>query len=654
MKNSILQKYTPPLFRAFARLRFTLRDSYSCRLACGSAWRFITVITLLSSLKLSSFAVRLLLSLTMLFAVQSGHAAVSASVAQDVVYEGDPVTLVVESSRNDAKPDLSPLQRDFTILGASTSSQINIINGKRSFKKTWTIELQPKKLGKLEIPALKVGSDISNKITVNVTKLPPEVKAETSKHVIIETSIDGEDNGQIKETYVQQQIPYTIKLFYDSAMISGEINPQNIENAVIEQLGNDRHYKVVKGGQKFNVVEKRFVISPEKSGTLIIPPTIVTGRIALSNGDSPQLRRRMDDTDMLNNFFNDFRNDPFFGDNLFSRGPGIGPSKPFTLQSKEIKVNVLPVPAEFTGKAWLPAEELVMQDSWSNNPPSLKVGEPVSRTLVLQAKGLAGSQIPEIDIPRPDGIKVYPEPAESETRTDGKTVYGIQQQKISYIPNKSGTITIPALKIDWWNVKTKKQETFTLPKLVLNVAPGVAGEESQEPPAANTLEKTNKLDVNNVASDDSSSASASNWKWMVLSLVALVTLAFLLYRYARPLLSRASHQGKEIDKGTDVQSVKNKLLEACKKNDKHSAAQLLIQLAQLLWGDTSVQNLNVLSKRLNHGSEIVNELEQSLYSPASISWDGEKLYQLVSNGIQQKEVKPQKSDNETLKPLYPF
>ncbi len=625
MKKVTVKKYTPPLIWRF--------------LVCSTAMHFAQ----------SFFAVFIL------FSTLNAFAAVSANVTQENVYEGDPVTLVIESSQNIAAPDLSSLQKDFTILGTSTSSQINILNGQRSFKKTWTIELQPKRLGKLEIPPIQVGNDKSEKLTVNVTKLPPEVKAETSKHIIIESSVDGTDENQSIETYVQQQIPYTIKLLYDSAMISGEISPQNIENAVIEQLGNDRRYQVTKGGKKFNVVEKRFVISPEKSGTLIIPPTIVSGRIALSGGDATSLRRRMDSTDMLNQFFNDFSNDPFFDNDFLTRRSRGGPSKPFTIRSKEIKVNVLPVPAAFTGKAWLPAEELVIQDSWSKNPPDLKVGEPVSRTLVLQAKGLAGSQIPQIDIPKPDGIKIYPEPPESETRTDGKTVYGIQQMKVSYIPNKSGTVTIPEIKVDWWNVKTKKQETFTLPKWVLNVAPGAAGEESIEPEteSAQTTTEVNKTRQadNNGPINNNDKKNSYNWKLIILSLAAAAIFGFLFYRFIAPLLS---HERKEKNKQVDILSIKNQLLNACKKNDKHTAARLLIKLAQAQWGDSSIQNLNTLAKKLNTGAEVITELEQNLYSPSSSQWSGQKLHDLVNKGLLQKDNKPNNDKSETLKPLYPI
>ena len=417
--------------------------------------------------------VNLFLSLNLLFIASSVHAELKASLNQSEVFQGDPVMLTIQSDQNNnEQPDLGPLLNNFDLKGTSTSSQINIINGSRSFKKTWSIELQPKLSGEVGIPSITLGNDKTEPLSVTIKNLPPEVAAETSKHIFIESSVENED-----ETYVQQQIPYTVKLFYDSSMQTGEVFSPQIENANIRALGNDKKYQVVRAGKKYMVVEKRFVISPEKSGVLHIPPTSVKGRIALSGGDSQQLRKRMDDTDMLNQFFNGFKNDPFFNspfDEFFSRR-SIGPTRPFSVSSEAVDVNVLPVPASFKGSAWLPAEDVIMTDSWSTQPPELKVGEPVTRKLILQVKGLASSQIPEIEIPRPDGMKVYPEQAKTETPNDGNTIYGIQHIDISYIPNKQGKVTIPEINIDWWDVKQKKQQTFTLPEWNLNVAAGAPG-----------------------------------------------------------------------------------------------------------------------------------------------------------------------------------
>lgn len=603
---------------------------------------------------LKPFLVILLLSV----AVSPALAEVKAYLNQASFFEGDPITLKIESTeKNNDEPDLAPLQKYFTVLGVSTSTQLNIMNGRRTYLKSWTVELQPKSKGTLQIPVLSVGNSKTAVIALAITDLPPEVSAETNKHIFIEERV----GITSKTTFVQQQIPYTVKLFYDETMQTAQIFTPTLENAILEKLGKDQRYKVTRAGKRFNVVEKRYVISPEKSGTLHIPAPTVKGRIALSGGDSPKLRRRMDETDMLNRFFNDFNNNPFFqdpfgGGGFFSQR-SRGPSKPFTVTGNTIDVEVLPVPKAFTGSAWLPAESLVIKDSWEKQPPELKVGEPVTRTLTLQAKGLAGSQIPDIVFPKSDPttskIKSYPEKAISETRTDGNTVYGIQQIKISYIPDAKGKVTIPEVKVDWWDVVNKKQQTFTLPAWHLNIAPDLsrADGDNATPIKINSQESVEKS--NDESKIPAAKESSKAWNWKIISAVSLFILLLVL------LLSwLKKHSGKQQSnlpskkKNRDVAELKLTLLQACNDNDKELAASLLLKYAQAFWKDDSIQNLGLLASSLSHGENTIKELELSLYSVDSQNWNAGALTQLIETGLQ-KKLKVEAKDNDGLTPLYP-
>ncbi len=600
------------------------------------------------------FTKSLLLTFIILVIIPA-QAAVKASLNQSTVFEGDQITLTLQSDQNNnVQPDLSTLQKDFVVQGSSTSSQISIINGNRSFKKTWTIELMPKSVGELEIPEIKVGNEKTNPIIVTITNLPPEVTAETSKHIFIESSVDLDN----EETYVQQQIPYTVKLYYDSAMQTGEVFSPQIENANIRALGNDKKYQVVRAGKKYVVVEKSFVISPEKSGVLHIPPTIVRGRIALSGGDSKNLRKRTDETDMLNQFFGGQNKNPFFNtpfDEFFGRR-SIGPSRPFSVSGEAIDVNVLPVPDSFKGDVWLPAEELIMTDSWAEVPPELKVGEPVTRKLILQAKGLASSQIPDINISKPAGMKVYTDQAKSETPNDGNTIYGIRQIDINYIPGKQGKVIIPEINVDWWDVNNKQKKTFTLPEWNLSVVGNPT--EAFENNFNSELDAAKNIDaVNKVADQTNTIATSKFWGREILAFVllcigAIMVVMFGLKKHGKNK-ARSNVEPEKAVPLVDVDTLKRAITEACKANDKHMAARLLLKLVRALWNDQSIQNLGILAQALGNGSEVIAVLEKSLYSADSSDWDGRELDKLVAKGFYRKPVPiPQKHNG--LEPLYPI
>ena len=583
---------------------------------------------------------------------------VKASLQQSTVFAGDPVILLIETSQNtNAKPDLSPLQKDFQVLGTSTSSQHRVFNGQRSYKKTWTVSLQAKHKGELNIPSIRVGNEKTEALKVTLKDVPPEVKAETSQHVFVESSV----NTKGDKTYVQQQIPYIVKLFYDSSMQSAEIQTPDINNAVIEKLGDDRRYQIERDGKLFTVVEKHFVISPEKSGTLHIPPTIVKGRMSQPNpNEEPRRRgnsRGNNNQDFLNRFFRDFRKDPFFGndpfqDDFFSQRRR-GPSKPFIVQTEAIDVNVLPVPNKFSGSAWLPAEQLIIKDSWTRQPPELKVGEPVTRTITLQAKGLAGSQIPDIEIQKPSGIKMYPETPSSETRTDGNTVFGIQRLKLSYIPNKSGDTTIPAIKIDWWDVKNKKQKTATLPAWDLTVAKGDFVEE--ELSSASDINQLSKSDTTEEPKDsllDEPVNKADNsYNWVTLLwLIAALLLGAIIFWLSRKVFNKTG----TADKKLDSELIRSKLIIACEKNDKNKASKYLLEYVRAIWNDESIQNLSSLGTELKSGKDVILALEKSLYHAGENSWDGKALLKLLEPGLLSKQVLNSRQSEDDLKPLYPI
>jgi len=138
-----------------------------------------------------------------LFFNGKAYAKVSAALNQDAFFQGDPISLVIETDKQKSgDPDLSPLLKDFEIKGTSTSARTNFINGSRSFKKIWKIKLHAKKSGELTIPAISLGKEKTKAITFNVNELPPEVAAETSKHIFIESKVDIKND----EIYVQQQI----------------------------------------------------------------------------------------------------------------------------------------------------------------------------------------------------------------------------------------------------------------------------------------------------------------------------------------------------------------------------------------------------------------------------------------------------------------
>ena len=592
------------------------------------------------------------------------QAAVRAWVNQNTVYEGDPVTLTIEVDGQSApRPDLSVLNKSFQVLGTGTSTSVSIVNGRSSSKKSWNITLKPLGRGKLTIPAIPVGSEKTQPIVVNVTDIPESVKAKLRNHVILEAELDNAE----KPVRVQQQIGYTIRLLTDDDVISGELIAPQIEDAVVEQIAADKRYQVTRNGKRFNVIERHYVISPERSGRLNIPPAQFRGKLRKPRKQQAQRRHSrspFDDFFSRDDFFRDPFGDDFFNDDFFAGTPFGPPAQPIRTSSNALSIEVLPVPKGYKGKQWLPAEEVKIQDSWRSHMPEFKVGEPVVRSLRFQIKGLAGSQIPPLDIPEPKNMRVYPDPAKTETLTDGETVFGVSEQSITYIPQHAGKITIPAIRIDWWNTRSGKQESTTVPAMTVEVKPGAGGKTSVTPPptpAKAPAATSEKKTVNTSQSGQQAAAGEGgrNW-WPYLTLFGLIIAAGIIWRLravgkkpaAAPSEPTPQPAREKKTPAVDRRIARQALQQACVRGDAGEAAKRLLELARAQWPDNPPTSLGALADRLANGAEAVRALDRHLYGAPGQRWDGKALWEAVQNGFVEKQSE-QEENTDNLQSLYP-
>ncbi|NOX91575.1 MAG: protein BatD, partial [Gammaproteobacteria bacterium] len=473
---------------------------------------------------------------------------------------------------------------------------------------------------------------------------------ETGQHVFIESEIGTGD----KPVYVQQQIPYTVRLYYDERLQEGELSDPELENAVVERLGEDKRYTTVRNGREYQVIERNYVISAEKSGDLSISPARFQGRIAVQQ----QQRNRRSRNPMDEFFANSpFANDPFFRNRLNSgllSDPFANPGKPVNVRSHAIDMTIKPRPAT-ASNPWLPAEAVKLGDSWTENPPQFKVGEPVTRTITIQVMGLSGSQIPELDIAEPANTRLYPEPPTQENRTDGKTIYGLRTRTLTYIPNAQGTLDIPPVTLNWWDTRQDEPANTTLPAWQFTVQPAVPG-------AANEAQITSPQSVAQASAKTDDNTVQNNTRWLIIGGGILLALTLLLTALARrakkrqrahvPVADKTGLPALEQHPPTDRKAALRELEKACTANDRHAAAQALLKLGHACWPDDPPCSLGALAARIETGQEQVHELDRSLYAADSTHWNGSMLRGVFRQGLQEKKASGQHYD-DGLKPLYP-
>lgn len=526
----------------------------------------------------------------------------------------------------DRDPDFSPLSKDFDILSSSQSTSMRYINGKYSQKKSWDLSVIAKQTGKFTIPSINFGKDISPAIQISVhknTATAPNSSSNnqsTTQHsIFLESSLDK------KETWVQAQLVYTIRLLRNINVIGGsltEIPETNDSDAIIHKISEDS-YETTRNNIRYEVFERRYAIFPQKSGTLKIHPMTFAGRISAGHSR-----------------------------NLFDRFSMNGQMK--RLRSKPLTATIKSAPASINLQNWLPANKVQLIDEWSDDVQKIKAGEPITRTITMIADGLTGLQLPDFSTEEIDNIKQYPDKPVIENRknSNAKGLTGMKQIKIAMIPASAGRYTLPEVKLSWWNTTSNKPETATIPEKTITVTGSPTATEKMprqlNAPAMPLTE--NKLEQSSIISPTENN-NGNLWQWLSLffAIAWLVTL-FLFFRKPKPATTTIHSPAKEKQKS--AKSLAAVVTKHAQKNNAQQTKDALIQWAKIFFEDTSLNNLTQISARCQTMfSDEITQLNQTLYSPEHTSWNGKKLLSAFKE--QQLHTKQQvKNETTTLKPLY--
>jgi hypothetical protein len=394
----------------------------------------------MNTMNLNSKILKPLMWLSLLFISFALSNTVQAKLTQSIdrtdIHAGESFILTIQLDQDTgAEPDLSMIPKEFTIISNSQYQQMSYINGESNTIKGWKLKLSTLKTGRIVIPAIPVGKDKTKPIVLNIKDTSDRIDLSgQQKAIYLESMVDTE------KVYVQQQIVFTVKLYRAVNTHYARLTEPSAGDSIIEKLGDDLQYDKRVDNTRYVVTERRYAIFPQKSGELTIDSINFTADV-----NDPNRR----------------------GSNRF-----LNTTRPISVNSKSIKINVQPQPTT-ADNPWMPATEVVLADKWSSNNNQLTVGEPVTWTLLLYAQGLSESQIPEITLPKVEGLQFYPDSPQKERQVNEKGILGQRVEKLAVIPSKQGEITIPSIKLSWWDVKSDSQKTASLPAKTFKVLPAV-------------------------------------------------------------------------------------------------------------------------------------------------------------------------------------
>lgn len=350
------------------------------------------------------------------------------------------LTLSLDGSKNIPHFKLPELS-DFTILGQSTATQIQIINSQQTRTQSYVYNLKPKRQGKLNIPAFQVQFEgktyQTEPIAITVTGfVTPNAQSNQSRRSAIDDFFNDDFFGnhfavrqrpinlppahvlvdytpQKTTLYQGEKTDLNFKLYFDRPFSAGPlINFPHLTDFIEE--GRPRELKsmspksVVRDGKPYNLVSWTQTIYASSSGDKTIPSLQVQ-----------------------------------YADNPFE--------EPKTAASKPIKLHVLslptPQPDAFSGAVGSFTIKIAPLST-----TSIKANEPVRVVIALTGQGNA-DMINSLKLPKTAGLTWFLDSIDTNG-SKGQIV----QKKFTYFftPSQSGTIHLPAFRFCYFNPETKQ------------------------------------------------------------------------------------------------------------------------------------------------------------------------------------------------------
>ncbi|MEX5576030.1 BatD family protein [Pseudomonas lijiangensis] len=534
-----------------------------------------------------------------LVVLSSQAAELIAKVDRTRLNSGETVELTLETTDVTlfGKPDLSALDANFDVRGTRQINRLTTLDSGNQATTRWIITLLPRQSGIVVIPSLQLGELKSQPVSLQVMQSDTREKGNQLAPIFIETSLDQES------VYVQAQAVLTLRIYHSVSLFDdSSLSPLQIAEARVDKLGESRTYEKLINGVRHGVIETRYAIYPQQSGTLEVPALVFSATLVQTGSQNQEAS-------------------PF----------GPQPGRLMRVSSAKVPLNVKPKPADYPADVpWLPARSVTLEESWNPEPGNSQVGDSLTRTIILKAEGLSGSQLPPLPATQVAGLRHYPDQPQLGNLVSERGLIGTREEREALVPNRPGAIDLPTVDVTWWNTREDHLEHSSLPArtLQINNNPGLA----VDTPVNNEQGGLTVL-------------GPPVWPWQLSTLLLALTtlLSLILWWRARgqPAVTRA------VQTGPSPRTVLDDLKRACTANDPHATRQALDA-----WARQQPETLADMAARFVPLSDALDGLNGALYSETGKFWMGEDLWRAIRTLPAAERIQDPTGD-AGLPPLYP-
>ncbi|WP_161604260.1 BatD family protein [Roseiconus nitratireducens] len=245
-------------------------------------------------------------------------------------------------------------------------------------------------------------------------------------------------------------------------------------------------------------------------------------------------------------------------------------------------------------------DQIQVSQSWDPQPGKAKVGDVYHRTITQSADQVTGMALAPPPTTVPDGLRIYADSPEVSDRTERGAFSGTRRDRLTYVIQEPGTLTLPAIKYVWWNPKTKQYGSQTLPAATFEVAP--------PPPVGSTP------------------ATRSTFPWQIRIGLAVAAAALLVWQRRRIQMA-ARRWWQRLNPPT--RAARRAVLRAAAANDPVAA-----ETAWLRWQNLQPQPVRTSATL----QQAVSELHRQRYGGnAAGTWNGQPLQQAFRDHLTRQE-----------------
>lgn len=512
----------------------------------------------------------------------SATAVISMEIIPSSGHLGETLQLTLtEDEISNGVPDLTPLEQNFTVMSTEHNVSYTAINGRAKSQSQWVILLIAKKSGVLPIPVIQIGQQYSphGQITIttgsktNATNNPADSTEDDAVLLHAETSKPA--------PFINEQVIYTVKLYSRKPLMNVEYHPPRVEDALLISLGDGRRYQTTMNGHEYNVDEQLYAIFSQKSGKLKIIPPALNAVVY----DAVPRHVHMD--------------------------------------GQPTQLAVKPIP-ENSSQPWLPAENITLSEQYDTPDATITKGKTVVRTITLRAVAMPAELLPPLKFIDNKQFSTYPEKPESSNKLLQNKLIGTSTTKVTYLLNHAGAITLPSVKLFWFNTITGKQEQAILPERTLSVSG-----RTETQPSPSIAHKKNPQPLKTSPETLKVPHLQSNWViWsLVVALLIAGIISFTLKRHYRRTRAGTSRKNQR-------SAALAVLRKTCSANDLIKTQAALLHWGHVQWPNATFFNLTQLNNLIQdiELKKQIQHLSHALYSHNDQAlWRGETLWSAVKN-----------------------